>query len=184
MTLAVAEEACEFEHRDLHWGNVLLNRGAPDAVAFRLNGVDVSVRTAGVATVLIDFSLSRLVGHGGAVAFCDLSTDPELFTGPKGNTQADTYRRMRKLTRGRWAGFHPGTNCLWMHYLADTLLSVKGIKLSPTDSHALKVRQCACRACAPAPRHPLPQHPKRCACGREMERAVGLPLTLSIWRVT
>lgn len=26
MTLAVAEQACEFEHRDLHWGNVLLSR--------------------------------------------------------------------------------------------------------------------------------------------------------------
>ena len=24
MALAAAEEACEFEHRDLHWGNVML----------------------------------------------------------------------------------------------------------------------------------------------------------------
>ena len=30
MGLAVAEAACGFEHRDLHWGNVLLSR---DAVA-------------------------------------------------------------------------------------------------------------------------------------------------------
>ena len=39
--------------------------------------------------------------------------------------QADTYRRMRKATRGQWAGFHPATNALWVAYLADTLLEKK-----------------------------------------------------------
>ena len=36
MALAVAEEACGFEHRDLHWGNLLLQRGAPPQAACRL----------------------------------------------------------------------------------------------------------------------------------------------------
>ena len=30
------------------------------------------------------------------MAFCDLEGDPALFDGPSGDTQADTYRRMRK----------------------------------------------------------------------------------------
>ena len=32
---------------------------------------------------------------------------------------------MKKATKGDWAGFHPGTNCLWAHYLTDTLLMRK-----------------------------------------------------------
>lgn len=35
LTVGVAEEACQFEHRDLHWGNLLIKRGAPAAAAFR-----------------------------------------------------------------------------------------------------------------------------------------------------
>ena len=29
LTVGVAEEACQFEHRDLHWGNLLIRRGGP-----------------------------------------------------------------------------------------------------------------------------------------------------------
>ena len=151
MGLAVAEAACGFEHRDLHWGNVLLSRDplatrktcrlrcgalcrhcACDGGAcltaspagfspsssvlhafdsnFRLSvyrmllripaalsptptlrpdsGVDISLETAGLAVTLIDFTLSRLETDAGAVAFCDLSADPDLFKGPKNDCQA------------------------------------------------------------------------------------------------
>jgi serine/threonine-protein kinase haspin len=43
-TLAVAEEAVEFEHRDLHWGNVMVRPAEYRTVAFRLRGVDIEVR--------------------------------------------------------------------------------------------------------------------------------------------
>lgn len=33
------------------------------------------------------------------------------------------FRRMRKLTKGDWAGSHPKTNVMWMLYLAELLLS-------------------------------------------------------------
>jgi len=50
-------------------------------------GVDIKVQTAGIRVTLIDFTLSRLVTQDGDVAYCDLSLDPELFKGPKGDPQ-------------------------------------------------------------------------------------------------
>lgn len=39
--------------------------------------------------------------------------------------QFDTYRAMRQLVGGDWAGSHPATNCLWMSYLAEVLAQVR-----------------------------------------------------------
>lgn len=36
LTLAVAEEGCQFEHRDLHWGNLLIQRDGSSEVSSRL----------------------------------------------------------------------------------------------------------------------------------------------------
>ena len=48
----MAEEACQCEHRDLHWGNLLIRRSeapaATAAVAARLRGVDLEAATGGV----------------------------------------------------------------------------------------------------------------------------------------
>ena len=52
-------------------------------------GIDISCQTKGVAVTLIDFTLSRLEPAPGQIAFSDLSTDPELFQGPKGDPQVE-----------------------------------------------------------------------------------------------
>ena len=122
LTLAVAEEACCFEHRDLHWGNILIRRDGTETVKYRLRGVDITVQAAGVRVTLIDFTLSRLSGSDGRVAYCDLSADPEIFNGPRGDPQAETYRRMMKATRGDWKKYCPLTNALWIRYLVETIL--------------------------------------------------------------
>jgi serine/threonine-protein kinase haspin len=129
LTLAVAEEACEFEHRDLHWGNVLIkrvgngttNKGG-NVAKYRLRGVDIEAAMEGAQVTLIDFTLSRLMTPDGEVAYCDLITDPLLFSGPKGDVQAETYRRMRELTGNCWERHVAGTNAAWLHYLADMCL--------------------------------------------------------------
>ena len=58
--LAVAENALEFEHRDLHWGNVLICRTEDEFVESALLGEKMMVESQGVRVSLIDFTLSRL----------------------------------------------------------------------------------------------------------------------------
>ena len=58
--LAVAENALEFEHRDLHWGNVLISRAEDEFIESCLLGERKTVPTHGVRVSLIDFTLSRL----------------------------------------------------------------------------------------------------------------------------
>ncbi len=41
LTLAVAEEACAFEHRDLHWGNVLLKPADSTTMRCTYRGMQV-----------------------------------------------------------------------------------------------------------------------------------------------
>jgi len=66
--LARGEQACEFEHRDLHWGNVLIDQSEEDEILEKLldnlNRDDgckdiVDGGWGGVKVTLIDYTLSR-----------------------------------------------------------------------------------------------------------------------------
>ncbi|CAL5084291.1 unnamed protein product [Urochloa decumbens] len=124
-SLAVAESACEFEHRDLHWGNILLAQDeSPDTnhtASFVLQGMRMHAVTFGLKVSIIDFTLSRM-NTGTAILFLDLSADPALFQGKKGDKQAETYRRMKEITQEQWEGSFPKTNVVWLIYLVDMVL--------------------------------------------------------------
>ena len=63
--LAVAEESLQFEHRDLHWGNVLVRPTTKEEVTFRVLGNTINVPTMGIEANVIDFTMSRLTkGRG------------------------------------------------------------------------------------------------------------------------
>jgi serine/threonine-protein kinase haspin len=154
LTLAVAENACQFEHRDLHWGNVLVKRTSDHSsysnrLECTMNDVDISVETSGVRVTLIDFTLSRLAKQRRAssspredIIYFDLSTDPEIFNGPEGDLQADTYRQMQTelLNINRespWSCYLPRTNAIWLEYLASIMLHYKG-KWKKAEKEALE----------------------------------------------
>ncbi|XP_031606929.1 uncharacterized protein haspin [Oreochromis aureus] len=121
--LAVAEQELHFEHRDLHWGNVLVKTTKQKTGSFLINGTTHSLETRGVLVRIIDYSLSRLEIDDLTVS-CDISNDEELFMG-QGDYQFEIYRLMRQENGNNWAAYHPHTNVLWLHYLCSKLLSMK-----------------------------------------------------------
>uniref|UniRef100_A0A7N0TF46 non-specific serine/threonine protein kinase n=1 Tax=Kalanchoe fedtschenkoi TaxID=63787 RepID=A0A7N0TF46_KALFE len=135
--LAVAEAAYEFEHRDLHWGNILLSRKESETLQFVLEGRQFLVPTYGLHVSIIDFTLSR-INTGEDILFLDLSSAPELFEGPKGDKQADTYRKMKEVTGDCWEGSYPKTNVLWLQYVVDILLLKKSFKRTTKDERELR----------------------------------------------
>lgn len=131
-SLAVAEEALRFEHRDLHWGNVLVRKTSLKEVTVTLNGKVHVLPTQGILVNIIDYTFSRLE-RDGLTVFCDLSTDEEVFQG-RGDYQFDIYRQMREENANNWADYFPHSNVLWLHYLADKLLSEVSYRKKPTTS--------------------------------------------------
>lgn len=93
MTLAVAEKNFQFEHRDLHWGNVLIDKTSAKFVEYCVDGKVIKVPTHGVKATIIDYTLSRMV-YDGAVLYNNLANDEELFNAD-GDYQFDIYRLMR-----------------------------------------------------------------------------------------
>ncbi|XP_053474761.1 uncharacterized protein haspin [Ictalurus furcatus] len=121
--LAVAEEALFFEHRDLHWGNILVKTTKEKSNQFILNGSVHSIETRGVHVNVIDYSLSRLEIDGLTVS-CDIANEEELFMG-QGDYQFEIYRLMKNENNNCWADYNPHSNVLWLHYLADKLLTMR-----------------------------------------------------------
>ncbi|XP_025331838.1 serine/threonine-protein kinase haspin [Canis lupus baileyi] len=126
-SLAVAEASLHFEHRDLHWGNVLLKKTSVKELRYTLNGKTSTIPTHGLQVNIIDYTLSRLE-RDGIVVFCDISMDEDLFTG-EGDYQFEIYRLMRKENNNCWGEYHPYNNVLWLHYLTDKILKQMTFKI-------------------------------------------------------
>ncbi|KXS11253.1 hypothetical protein M427DRAFT_138350 [Gonapodya prolifera JEL478] len=162
LALAAAEEKVQFEHRDLHWGNVMIlpSKSPGSPVTWRLYpssilplasqspgiaraGVaSVSLPSAGVEARIIDYTLSRCLA-GGRVWFNDMADD-DLFKG-QGDRQFDVYREMLQHTEKDWHGFHPKTNMMWLEYILDKLLNSRE-KKPPTLRGKAKVEEDAAKA--------------------------------------
>ncbi|KZT29256.1 hypothetical protein NEOLEDRAFT_1084994 [Neolentinus lepideus HHB14362 ss-1] len=127
--LAEAEDLVSFEHRDLHWGQILIKntftgpmRRLPRSKIMMDNPVH------GVAVTIIDLGLSRMDSSDGQGTQTHWTPfEEEVFEG-KGDYQFDIYRMMREHIGKSWTAFHPLTNVMWLHYLALKLLHSKRLK--------------------------------------------------------
>lgn len=120
-SIALAEEHIQFEHRDLHLGNVLIHETHRSDV--RLDNYQC-IPTAGLLCSIIDCSLARFHDPTDkTIHYRDLRHEDWLFSGDATESkQYQMYRDMRDLVDGRWDQFHSSTNMLWISYVAEELL--------------------------------------------------------------
>jgi len=122
-TLASAERSIQFEHRDLHWGNILIDRvkDKKKSLFVLVEGSEYEIASCGLIVTIIDFTLARMLSEG-CVVYTDLSEEDVLFKG-EGDPQFDVYRKMKETNRNDWEAFNPITNVLWIHYVTNKLIS-------------------------------------------------------------
>ncbi|KAH8395617.1 hypothetical protein KR222_003721, partial [Zaprionus bogoriensis] len=120
LTLAVGEEAFQFEHRDLHTGNILIEATEDQRIAYKLRGKDLSVASKGIRITIIDYTLSRVTVDS-CCHYNDLASDEELFEAT-GDYQYDIYRLMRDELQNNWSRYAPRTNVLWLSYVVSKLI--------------------------------------------------------------
>ncbi|KAI2609144.1 hypothetical protein GGR54DRAFT_618612 [Hypoxylon sp. NC1633] len=148
IALARAEAHIEFEHRDLHEGNLCIRQtGEPIPIGnrersgrFGFSGLDVTILDYGLSRAHADYQL----GQSQPIAY-DLERDLSIFTSEHA-PQCEVYRRMRSfLLRGdrecippqghkkayergiegpiTWTRHEPYTNVLWLAYIYDWMVN-------------------------------------------------------------
>uniref|UniRef100_A0AAR5PAR2 non-specific serine/threonine protein kinase n=2 Tax=Dendroctonus ponderosae TaxID=77166 RepID=A0AAR5PAR2_DENPD len=122
LALAIAEEELEFEHRDFHWGNILLARVPEDEkVNFTYKGHEISLESHGVKVSIIDFTMSRISLNQVAV-YTNLANDCGVFNG-SGDYQYEVYRQMQKKNQNEWSQFDAFSNILWLSCVLDKTIT-------------------------------------------------------------
>ncbi len=129
-SLASGELYCEFEHRDLHLGNICVKDvdGLVDeedlTYISAADDTPLPVKHSIVEVTLIDYSLSRARTSNSVLAY-DFLNDKTLLSA-EGDLQYDVYRYMADALG--WSrtskDFEPKTNVLWLWHLLMRLLPV------------------------------------------------------------
>ncbi|KAK8858853.1 hypothetical protein IAR55_003083 [Kwoniella newhampshirensis] len=127
-SLTRAEQWTNFEHRDLHEGQVLISyTSSPDAEQAEASSHYLDATYTGVEATIIDFGLSRLNMESDSSSCATWTPVPEEVYEGKG-AQWDLYRAMRGHLDDDWEKFHPFTNVLWLHYIIRYMLESKSIR--------------------------------------------------------
>ena len=141
--LAKGEIHAEFEHRDLHLGNICIKdtrdqRDIEDLdLVPRHSQTPFKLDHTGLEVTIIDYTLSRATLEGNRVVFNDLGKDQALFQG-EGAIQFDIYRHMEDvIAMSGWQESRPMTNVMWLYYLVEALLG-RTTELSKEAGYTIK----------------------------------------------
>ena len=151
--LANGEVHANFEHRDLHRGNICIKRKKRDASPSASSDTTNSSikKYTDLEITIIDYTLSRATLANGEVLAISMS-DRTLFAqtseNENDNLQYNVYRWMRELVEGerggagkdsaKWKRFVPMTNLLWLYYLLTIMLEKTMLPEVPGDSNFMK----------------------------------------------
>lgn len=145
LSLAKGEEVAEFEHRDLHLGNICVRQ--PSGKSDKDSSIDTrrKLNFTGLETTIIDYTISRAMMQDSSIAHKDLAADSAIFEGDStGEYQYDIYRYMRSAlfldnpledfpaalpsaAKNRsWEQYHAVTNLIWLHFILHKLLEQVG----------------------------------------------------------
>lgn len=105
--LAIAEEALQFEHRDIQMDNVLVKMTPNETAVFIYNKKKIVLHTRGVIACVIDFNLSRATIDGRPVYYDPSRHFTTDFLEERSCMAFDT---MRGALRNNWSTFLPETN--------------------------------------------------------------------------
>ncbi|GIY68043.1 hypothetical protein CEXT_202941 [Caerostris extrusa] len=115
ISLAIAEEVHSFEHRDLHLGNILVERNKSKSISYVLRGQTFFIPSNGIVVTIIDFTLSRILDNG-CIFYNDLAADESLFN-QNGDAQFEVYRATRNHLNNEWHNCLLYSNVLWLIFL-------------------------------------------------------------------
>ncbi|KAI8831743.1 hypothetical protein BJ741DRAFT_552212 [Chytriomyces cf. hyalinus JEL632] len=130
LAIAAAERQVHFEHRDLHWGNVMCMvrpefMTAKKRFFYGDDGKWIDVALEGVKVIIIDYTLSRCQSNEESLLYNKMD-DEEIFEG-EGDYQFDIYRMMKEEVQGKWESFCPRTNLMWFNYLVQKMVKAKSL---------------------------------------------------------
>ncbi len=112
-SIAIAEEELEFEHRDLHSSNILIDKTNEEFAKYSINGNPFCIKLNGYFVTIIDTTFSRTKLKN-EIVFNDLT---RLFSHLDSNEKRELdriYFEEKVLTQNNWDSFCPKTNLLWV----------------------------------------------------------------------
>ncbi|KAH7643211.1 putative serine/threonine-protein kinase haspin [Dermatophagoides farinae] len=119
----IAEKVFEFEHRDLHLGNILVKQSPYEQLTYVYDDQFIQMPSNNLLVKVIDTTFSRLKIKN-RIHYRDLSHlfDPKDFeycAGPNNQLahQNETYKAMASEVQTDWLGFYPRTNMFWLIYI-------------------------------------------------------------------
>lgn len=132
------EEIAQFEHRDLHLGNICIQHldeitaYGPEKINLLQYGGSKELGWTSIKITIIDYTLSRVNMDDGSVRYNPMK-DPSLFNQFREgqDIQYKVYPLMKEIVLGparrkdetRWSKYHPKTNVLWLWHLLEKVLA-------------------------------------------------------------
>lgn len=141
-TIATLEKCYRFEHRDLHWGNILIKDSEIFLIDFNFARMEAGIDgEKGQIVDVLDISYDKCLdgkykktddGTIIKILFTDLKREEWMFEGDSSvDLQFEVYKNMKRACRDDWENFNEKSNLLWVIYLLDKLfLKIKDLKVS------------------------------------------------------